>query len=200
MGVALQPSDQYSITPPLLRPPPMTSAPEKTLGRRFRLPNVVSLRLQKYGRTSPLRLRGRFSLRQGHGGQGAANAALPIAPVAVPPEPAMPIGMSVIGVSAWAPVITWAIKARSSEGDDNPGIGWFRAERQCRKQQRKGDQYSFHIYKVLNVGRGIGLRESGKLRARLPHKAPERFARAIKRTRLGDASAHGTVTSARHAY
>src|SRR5258707_8385175 len=76
----------------------------------------------------------------------------------------MPIGMAVIGVSAWSPVITRAIKARSSEGDYNPGIGWFRAERQCRKQHRKGDQYSFHIYKVLNVRRGVGLRESGAAR------------------------------------
>jgi hypothetical protein len=55
------------------RPSRMTPAPKKTLGRRFRLPNVVSLRLQNYGRTSPLRLRGRFSLRQGYGGQGDAK-------------------------------------------------------------------------------------------------------------------------------
>lgn len=94
---------------------------------------------------------------------------LPIAPVAVPPKPAMPIGMSVIGVPAWSPVIARAIKARASEGDYNPGIGWFRAERQCRKQHRKGDQYSFHIYTVLNVERGIGLRESGA--ARPPRRA-----------------------------
>jgi hypothetical protein len=113
--------------------------------------------------------------------------ALPIAPVAVPPEPAMPVRMGVIGVSTWSPVVTRAIKARSSEDDNNPGIGWFRAERQCRNQHRKGDKYSFHIYEVLNVGRGFGLRESGKPRARLPHKAPERFTRAIKRTRFGDA-------------
>lgn len=92
---------------------------------------------------------------------------LPIAPVAVPPEPAMPVRMSVIGVSARSPVITRAIKARSSEDDYNPGIGWFRAERQCRKQHRKGDQYSFHVYKALNVARGIGLRESGAARPNL---------------------------------
>jgi hypothetical protein len=112
-------------------------------------PYVVSLRLQNYGRISPLRLRGLFSLRQGYGGQGDAKEpdfagpssrrALPIAPVAARPEPALPIRMCIVGVSAWSPVVAWAIKARSSEGDDDPGIGWFRAEDQCRKQHRKGD-------------------------------------------------------------
>ncbi len=52
----------------------------------------------------------------------------------------------------------------NNPGHYNPGIGWFRAERQCRKQHRKGDKYSFHIYKVLNVRRGVGLRESGAAR------------------------------------
>jgi hypothetical protein len=73
----------------------------------------------------------------------------------------MPVRMCVVGVSAWSPVITWAVKARSPEDDYDPGIGWFRAERQCRKQHRKGDKYSFHISKVLNVGQGVGLRERG---------------------------------------
>lgn len=105
---------------------------------------------------------GLFSLRQGYGGQGDANSELPIVPMAVPPEPAMPVRMCIVGVPTWSPVITRSIKSRSTDDEDNPGIGWFRAQRQCREQRRKRDKYSFHIYKVFNVGPGDGLREKAR--------------------------------------